>query len=509
MGTIIGIDLGTTYSAVAYINSLGKPEILPNREGDRITPSVVFFQGDSPLVGKEAKNSAAIAPYDVVQFVKREMGNPSWVYPSSSGASYRAEEISAIILRRLKDDAELMLGEGSVTDAVITVPAYFDDARRRATMDAGKIAGLNVRRVLNEPTAAALAYGLDNSQGGVLVVYDLGGGTFDVTVMRVGSGEFDVLATGGDRNLGGFNWDGQVMEWLNEQFMAEGGPDLMEDAAHEAGLRERAESAKRSLTSVATTKVILGADGVTKTITLTREIFDDLTSGMLGRTRDMTLDVLEEAGMTWTSVSNLLLVGGSTRMPQVRNMMAALSGKEAERTIHPDEVVAMGAAVQAHLLEAESGVPGLPELLSGGQPIVIKDVTSQSLGTLTLDRDSRQMVNSIIIPHNSKIPTKMSNFYETVRDNQDAVRIDVTEGDDTDPDYVTVIGGKDIKMPPYPSGAPIEVFYAYDVDQTIFVEVYDRTVNGLLGSFEIDRIANFNDQEVADRTAKIRNLEIN
>ena len=218
MGRVVGIDLGTTYSAVAVINDLGKPEILLNREGENITPSVVMFQGDMPIVGTMAKRSVVNSPLDVVQFVKRYMGDPTWKFETTTGEIYSPEEISALILKRLKEDAELTLGEGSVTDAIITVPAYFDDARRRATIDAGTIAGLNVRRVLNEPTAAALAYGLDAQVGGTILVYDLGGGTFDVTLMRIGDGVFDVLATDGDRNFGVFDWDNELMNWLNPNF---------------------------------------------------------------------------------------------------------------------------------------------------------------------------------------------------------------------------------------------------------------------------------------------------
>lgn len=222
MGQVVGIDLGTTYSAVAVVGASGKPEVLVNRDGERITPSVVFFDDGATLVGSMAKRSAATAPLDVVQFVKRQMGDKDWRFEPSSGGSYSPEEVSAVILKRLKEDAELFLGEGEVTDAVITVPAFFDDARRRATKDAGKIAGLNVLRVLNEPTAAALAYGLDLGGSGTVLVFDLGGGTFDVTVMKIGDGVFDVLGTDGLHELGGFEWDNRLMLWLNEQFQAEG-----------------------------------------------------------------------------------------------------------------------------------------------------------------------------------------------------------------------------------------------------------------------------------------------
>ena len=310
---MIGIDLGTTYSTVAYVNELGQPEILTNRDGERLTPSVVMFQDEEPLVGKMAKHSAAMAPDDVVQFVKRFMGDSAWIHYTQTGEAFRPEEVSALILKRLKEDAEYTLGK-TVTDAVITVPAYFDDARRKATRDAGQLAGLNVCRLLNEPTAAALAYGLQQDKSdATLLVYDLGGGTFDVTIMRIAGGEFDVLATGGDRNLGGYDWDNLTMGWLNDQFISAGGADLLDEGSFEAELREKAESAKRSLTSVATTKVMLGAEGLIKTVTLTRELFDDMTSDLLNRTRYLAEEVLEDASIGWSQVDTVLLVGGSTR----------------------------------------------------------------------------------------------------------------------------------------------------------------------------------------------------
>jgi len=514
VGRIVGIDLGTTFSAVALVIELGKPEMLINREGESITPSVVLFQGDDPLVGTMAKRSAATAPLDVVQFVKRQMGDASWCFETTTGTKYRPEEISGIILKRLKEDAELTLGEGAVTDAVITVPAYFDDAQRRATKDAGRIAGLNVRRVLNEPTAAALAYGLDSQVGGTLLVYDLGGGTFDVTVMRVGDGEFDVLRTDGDRNLGGFDWDNLLMRWLNDAFMKEGGPDLFDDDdedadVREADLREKAEMAKRSLSMVAKANVALTAGGVSKVISITRQTFEDLTSGLLNRSRDLMLSVLEEADLSWSQIDKLLLVGGSTRMPMVRTMVEGLAGQESIRTINPDEVVALGAAILGHIVESEdAGGDLLPDLMPGGKPVVIKDVTSQSLGVITLAPDRRSDINSIIIKANSKIPCKRDNTYTTVRDGQGQIEVEVTQGDDEDPQYCTIVGRQTMSIPPYPEGAPLRVVFAYDIDQTIHIEVFDLTADKSLGSFEVDNSANLSDADVDAAVQKIKDLEV-
>jgi molecular chaperone DnaK len=507
LGRIVGIDLGTTFSAIAWVNGLGKPEIIRNRDGDTVTPSVVLFQGDSPLVGVMAKRSAATAPFDVVQFVKRQMGDPSWRFDTSEGECYTPEQVSALILKRLKEDAEEALGE-PVTDAVITVPAYFDDARRRATKDAGTIAGLNVQRVFNEPTAAALAYGLAERSDGTVLVYDLGGGTFDVTVLRINGGEFDILATGGDPQLGGFNWDNELMTLLNERFRAEGGPDLMDGGAVEADLREKAELAKHSLTTVEKTKVALSAGGVIKVLPITRADFEDVTSSLLGRTRDIALNVLEDAGLQWSAVDRLLLVGGSTRMPMVRTMIERESGRTAERSINPDEVVALGAAIQAQVIDAEKR-PGTELVHIGGNPVVISDVTSQGLGVITYrdEHDSRG-TNTIIIPPNTKIPAKRGNIVETLFNNQTEVKVTVTQGDDEDPEYVRIIGEQVLPIPPYPKHAKVEIVYAYDIDQMVFIEVTDLTAGKLMGTFEVANDANLTADQVRQAAHKMRVTEV-
>lgn len=505
MGKVVGIDLGTTYSAVAVVGANGKPEVLINRDGERITPSVVFFDADTTLVGSMAKRSAATAPLDVVQFVKRQMGNKDWRFEPSGGGSYSPEEISAIILKRLKEDSELFLGEGQVTDAVITVPAFFDDARRRATKDAGKIAGLNVLRVLNEPTAAALAFGLDLGGTGTVLVYDLGGGTFDVTVMRIGDGVFDVLGTDGLHELGGFEWDNRLMLWLNEQYQKEGGADLTESFTTEAELREKAELAKRTLSSAPQARVILSHQGVTKTITVTRETFEDLTSDLLNQSRDLTISLVEELRLTFGDIDQVLLVGGSTRMPMVARMLEEISGKPVLRAGNPDELVALGAAIQAGL---ETGTPGLSP---SGTPPVVLDVTSQALGVLALN-DQRQMRNITIIARNTKIPAKGSDFFNTVHDGQTEIKLQVTQGDDEDPEYVRLVtkeGGQLFSIPPYPAGAPIQITFHYDIDQTIQVEVTDLTTATSIGTFEIDNVANLSDEEVAAARQKNKKLEVN
>lgn len=509
MSRAVGIDLGTTYSAVAILRDTGEPEVLANRDGENITPSVVLFQAfdgrDEPLVGTMAKHSAASAPEDVVQFVKRNMGDSAWRFNSTSGAAYSAEEVSAIILRRLKEDAELALGE-PVTDAVITVPAYFDDARRTATRHAGKIAGLNVLRVLNEPTAAALSFGLDTSAEGTVLVYDLGGGTFDVTLMRISGGEFDVLGTDGDRNLGGFDFDNRLIEYIAAKVEEQGGPDLLDDNAQVVALREKAEMAKRSLTTVATTTVHVSAGGRPFRVAVERSEFERITADLVNRTRDLTQHVLEEAGVSWGEVDHVLLVGGSTRMPMIRSLVEKLAGKAADRSVHPDEAVALGAAIQAAM--EDSAATGADIALFEGSAPVIADVTSQSLGVIQVDDDTDRDVNTIVIPRNSKIPAKLSTDGYTRVDNQTSINVQVTEGDDTNPDYVVEIGSKDLPIPPYPKGAPVRITFAYDIDQTVFVELTDLTANKSLGTFTVDRLANLTDDQVNAAARKVSSLSV-
>jgi molecular chaperone DnaK len=299
------------------------------------------------------------------------------------------------------------------------------------------------------------------------------------------------------------------MTWLNDQFMQAGGADLTDDPGAEADLREKAEMAKRSLTTVAKTNVVLSHDGTSKVILLTRDQFNDLTAHLLSRSRDLTESVLEEAGVPWSRIDRVLLVGGSTRMPMVREMVEGLAGKPAERTINPDEVVALGAAVQAYLSDVENGsTETLPELFQGAVPKVL-DVTSQGLGTLAQKDDgSGAMENVIIIPRNTKIPSQLSNVFSTVVDQQQEVLVQVTQGDDVDPDYVGHIGQSTLKIPPYPRGAPIEVIFSYDIDQTIHIEVVDLTAGASLGMFEVDAPANMTPDEVASASDKIQNTDV-
>jgi molecular chaperone DnaK len=508
VGRIVGIDLGTTYSAFAAVNDLGKPEVLLNREGERITPSVVLFQGELTQVGTQAKRSAPTAPDDVAQFVKRHMGNREWRFVTSAGEEYGPEQVSAIILKRLKEDAEMALG-GEVTDAVITVPAYFDDARRKATQDAGEIAGLNVRRVINEPTAAALSFGVDRDFEGTVLVYDLGGGTFDVTIMRVTPESLDVLATKGDRNLGGFDWDNELMRVLNRHVMDAGGPDLFEDDLLAAELRDKAENAKRTLSNMEQARLFVSAGGENYNLAITRDEFEGATRSLLSMTEVIVEESLDDAGLGWAAIDKILLVGGSTRMPMVSAMLESLSGKAPDRSINPDEAVALGAAIQAQLVADAEGASGsAPAGAATGTAMVINDVTSQSLGVVIMNTELGRLENSVIIPHNTRIPAKETKTYATVEDNQTSVQMQITEGDDEDLDYVQRIHEEPIGIRPYPQGAPIEVTMSYDIDAVIHVQVRDVTADEMLGEIELDRPSNLERDEVDSMATKMSQLEV-
>ncbi len=506
MGKLIGIDLGTTFSAVAYINASGKPEIIPNRDGERIMPSVVFFENDNPIVGIAAKNSSVLEPLNVVQFVKRQMGNPSYKFNTEKGIEYTPEEISAIILRRLKEDAEQFLND-KISGAVITVPAYFNDAQRKSTQDAGKIAGLNVLRIINEPTAAALAYCYDKfNESQTLLVYDLGGGTFDVTIMQIKSGEINVIATGGDKNLGGFDWDNEVMNYLNEEFKKKNNIDLFDNPESEQHLRTKSEEAKKTLSTRDKTNVILSYSGKNASIELTKEKFEELTSSLLSKTQHIMEFVLEDANMNWNNIDKILLIGGSSRMKAVETIVQKVSGKKPSKEIHPDEAVAMGAAIQAGLVEAEKGIG---DSASNLPAIIIQDVNSHSMGIVTYDKDSNSNLNTIVLKKDTTIPCKVSDIFHTVIDNQTELFVQVTEGECRELEDIYILGEATLKIPPYPAGAPVEVFFCYDVDGIVHINVFDLTAHKSLGEIHIKRTANLDESQILVMTNKIGKLNVN
>lgn len=505
MGKVVGIDLGTTFSAVAAVNRYGRAEIIPNRERERLTPSVVLFTGNTPMVGSHARHAAATDPENVVQLIKRQMGNPSWKFPTMDGF-YTPEEVSAIIIKRLKEDAQAVLGE-RICEAVITVPAYFDDAQRKATQDAGRIAGLKVLRVINEPTAAALAYGMDQlDQSQTVLVYDLGGGTFDVTIMRISDGEVSVIATCGDRNLGGFDWDNYVMDFLNEEFMKQGGRDLSEIPALEQDLRNKAELAKKILSSRDSTDVLLSDGDKDILIQLGLAEFEAMTAPLLNRTANIMELVLEEARLGWDSIDKVLLVGGSTRMRAVSALIEAITGKPPSMELHPDEVVALGAAVQAALLQIAEGESGLVEAESF--PLVkINDVCSHSLGVITHDEFGRSK-NTIVLPRQTPYGIEVSETFCTLEDRQVAIEVQVTEGEEESIEHVEIIGKQEVRIPPYPKGALVELLFQWDLDGLVHIAVFDLTANTRLKEIKFYRQSNLGEQQIRDKAKRLAETAI-
>jgi len=480
--TIIGIDLGTTFSAVAHVNQHGKPEIISNRDGDRTMPSVIFFEDDgSPIVGREARNLALISPQRTVRFIKREMGNPSF-RKTVDGKDYFPEDLSAMILRKLKDNAEEVLGR-EITKAVISVPAYFKDAQREATRQAGKIAGLEVLRIVNEPTAAALAYGVEKRpQRQTLLVYDFGGGTFDVTLMRIEDKEFSIVATDGDAKLGGRDIDERLVEFLAEEFQREHGIDLRVEAHTHQDLWDKAEQAKRDLSFRENLSVTLAEGEKVLRVDIDRERFKELIQDMVDLTAVCIQRVMNTAGVSWPEIDTILLAGGSSRIPAVREMIAQVSGKTAAQDMNPDECVAVGAAIQAVVAVNEiASARGHAEkrTLDGGFDLVISDVASHSLGVKAYTSDKSKFVNSIIIPRYSKVPCEKTRTYVTSEDNQPEVVVEILQGDDDDPrsPHVALVGKAGLKdLPPHKAGElVIKVTLRYDADGVIEVITEELT----------------------------------
>lgn len=484
MSKVIGIDLGTTNSCVAVVVG-GEPTVIPNAEGGRTTPSVVSFNKKGErLVGQAAKRQAVASPDQTVMSIKRHMGENYKV--NLQGKDYTPQEVSAMILQKMKKDAEAYLGE-TVDKAVITVPAYFSDAQRQATKDAGKIAGLEVLRIINEPTAAALAYGMDKNKDQTILVFDLGGGTFDVSILEIGDGVFQVVATSGDNHLGGDDFDQRIIDWLAEEFKKEHGVDLRKDKIALQRLKDAAEKAKIELSGLMQTNINLPF--ITQTdlgpvhldLDLTRAKFNELTHDLVERTMDPTRRALSDAGLSPEDIDEVILVGGSIRIPAVQEAVRKLINKEPHKGVNPDEVVAVGAAIQAGILNDDIATD-----------IVLVDVTPLSLGIETLGG-----VFTRLIDRNTTIPTSKSNIFSTAADNQTSVDIHVLQGERSMARDNKTLGRFQLTgIPPAPRGIPqVEVKFDIDVNGIVHVSAKDLGT-GKEQSITIKSTTNLSDDEI-------------
>ena len=530
MGKVIGIDLGTTFSTVAHVDEYGQAEIIPNTESERITPSVIMFEDDLVTIGKIAKQNARAVPEQIVEFAKREIGkSKETFFRTFNNKNYSPEELSALILTKLKQDAEAYLNT-EVTDAVITVPAYFRDAEREATRNAGKIAGLNILQVLNEPTAAALAYGVDQlGTDQNVFVFDLGGGTFDVTIMKVSESEIQMLATNGDHRLGGKDWDDKIITYVAEMFEIEHGENPLQDLHAYQDLQLDAISAKESLSRREITRIVCGYNGKTTQLELTREKFEELTAELLERCRVLCDVVLSESEMTWADIDTVLLVGGSTRMPMVQEMIANISGKAINpNEVNPDEAVALGAAIQGTLRQISESNTTTADVSDavierfigpdGAPKVTVTDGATHNLGLVVLNA-ARESIIHVMIPKMTAVPCERADQFGTVDDNQRSVLIEVVQSleQDQPKDEIDLfdeykLGECTLELPPgLPEGSPIHVTYKYNLDQVLEVTAKSLSNSGATAVYDVFSVIKrptLDEDEVAKAQTDIQDLTV-
>jgi molecular chaperone DnaK len=528
MGKYVGIDLGTTFSAIAYIDEKGTPVIIPNKQGENITPSTVLFGGKKPVVGSVAKRKSITDPKNYEAFVKRHMGEKTYGFTTKDGETYHPEEISAMILSKLKSDAEDFLGD-SIEGAVITVPAYFGDPQRQATRDAATMAGVKVLDVINEPTAAAIAFGISRNVESAqkVMIYDFGGGTFDVSILEINDADIKVIATNGDHKLGGYDIDMAIVDYV-KKCAKEEGVDIESDVKAYQNLMIQAETAKKELSSDDTTEISLYIKGEDFSVELDRETFEDLIETILDTTISVMQRTLDEAGLEYKDIDKILLVGGSTRIPIIQSMLEEETGIKPSSEVHPDEAVAVGAAFHAvdvvkkladGTFEKEEGVStsqvdgsdvkteDIPDL---DKNYTFRDITSHGIGVVVYDSVTEKLVNSVIMEKNTEIPAEIvQDGYSTTQPYQEGIQLQVTQGENTNLDYVTIIGSADLKVKPRDHVVPIRVIVTCDRNAIIHVRAVDMDENIDLGEITINREKhNMTEEEVKQATNRINKLNI-
>ncbi|MBN1359715.1 MAG: Hsp70 family protein [Sedimentisphaerales bacterium] len=515
MGNIVGIDLGTTFSALAMLNAIGKPEIIPNADGERLTPSAIFFDEENPeliRVGIEAVNSRHLNPSRSVRWIKRHMGDGDYKV-SIDGKDWTPVELSALILKKLKQDCAVEHGE--IRDAVISVPAHFDEVRRKATMDAGTAVGLNVIGIVNEPVAAALYYATTREVCGRVLVYDLGGGTFDVTLMDVKGTNMEIICSQGDHALGGIDFDNKVLEILQKLYGDKFNADLITTDEERARYEDEAEDIKKTLSRRPAAKTMLYGPSGSMRAEVTREMFEESIASLVART-DMLVEVaLEEAGVKPSEVDTVLLVGGSTRVPVVRAHLEDTFGFPPENAVNVDECVALGAALHAGLTMARENPDAVAAgIRTGLKDVSLTDVCNHSYGTICapIDKETGRRVvqNKIILHKNTPLPCEASQVFYTVSKGQKRVEVTVTQGEDTDPAYVSTIATHSFDLPPdRPAERPIKVTYSYDLNQRMHCRFEDvESGRTLEVDLSLDSEAEASDSEVAESAKELEPFKV-
>jgi molecular chaperone DnaK len=515
MANIVGIDLGTTFSALAVLNAIGKPEIVPNADGERLTPSAIFFDEESSdiiRVGVEAVNSRHLNAERSVRWIKRYMGDANY-RKNVDGKDWTPVELSALILKKLKQECSAEHGE--ISDVVISVPAHFDEARRKATMDAGTMAGLNVIGIVNEPVAAALYYATTREVSGKVLVYDLGGGTFDVTIMNVKGHQMDIVCSQGDHALGGIDFDQKILEMLEKSYKEKFGAELITSDEDRAKYEDEAEDVKKTLSRRKTAKKMLYGSAGNLKVEITREMFEQAIASLIARTDILVEVALEEAGIEPSGIDKVLLVGGSTRIPLVQQRLEKTFGFAPETAVNVDECVALGAALHAGLAMLREKPDVVPAGVSSGlNDINLTDVCNHSYGTICapVDKETgrRAVQNRIILKKNTPLPCEASQMFYTMTKGQTEVEVTITQGEDTAPEYVNKIATHKFELPPdRPAECPIKVTYSYDVNQRMHCSFQDLESGRVLEvDFSLDKNGEMSQGDIRQKTEKLDHLKV-